>query len=163
MMNILEPVRYSHQPDQASLHLPLVDGTQVVDGALLGTGETRHTAVDALRSRRCRLVIASLVLTAVGMLPAVPAGATTALATAPQLVSGPDPLLSCGSGVDDQDAETEPSLSVNPADGANLATAWQQDWNDAIVVGYSTDAGRSWTNVVPPTTPCTRWVHRVRH
>jgi hypothetical protein len=91
---------------------------------------------------------------------------TTALAAnydppAPRLVSGADPLPpfgadgSCGSDGSHQDWEFEPTLTVNPADDDNLVTAWTQDWNDAVVVAYSSDRGKHWKTVVPRTTPCT--------
>jgi uncharacterized repeat protein (TIGR01451 family) len=99
---------------------------------------------------------------AVGLLvaPAGPATAHSPHLTAPHQISGPDPLpqtssTSCGSGKYHQDWEFEPTLAVNPTDPANLVAAWIQDWDDAIVVGYSRDGGKSWGQARPKTTPCT--------
>jgi hypothetical protein len=76
-------------------------------------------------------------------------------------VSGGDPLppagdpRACGSPAPYQGWEQETALAVDPANHNNVATAWIQDWADAIVVGYSADAGRTWGTAVPPTTFCT--------
>lgn len=92
--------------------------------------------------------------------PAI-ASAGAAPAGGPTVVSGETPLPrpweanACGSDVEHQDWEQDNYLAVNPTNSANLVAAWQQDWQDAIVVGYSTDHGRSWRTVVPGTTPCT--------
>jgi BNR repeat protein len=82
-------------------------------------------------------------------------------ATSPRSVTGTTPLPrfgqpgACGSDLEHQDWESEPALAVNPADERNLVTAWIQDWNDAISIGTSTDAGKSWTTTVPKTAACT--------
>jgi hypothetical protein len=117
-------------------------------------------------TRSLRLILAGVL--AASVLPMVPA--TVAIASngkprLPQLVSGPDPLpdvndsTHCGSAAgteyDRSGWEQEASIAVNPANPDNLVTAWVQDWSDAIAVGYSTDGGRTWNNVVPPTTKCT--------
>jgi hypothetical protein len=44
------------------------------------------------------------------------------------------------------DWEEEPFLSANPAKAGKLAVAWMQDWSDAIVVGFLTDGGATWTS-----------------
>jgi uncharacterized repeat protein (TIGR01451 family) len=85
--------------------------------------------------------------------------------TTPELVSGPDPLPSEGlSGVCGQfrstaesgwrDWEQDNALAVNPTNGANLVSAWIQDFADAIAVGYSTDGGKTWSEAVPKTVTC---------
>jgi hypothetical protein len=79
----------------------------------------------------------------------------------PQLVSGKDPLPAptapnaCGSDAAHQDWEQEPAFAVNPTDSANLVTAWIQDFEDAIVVGSSTDGGQTWNTTLPKTAQCT--------
>jgi hypothetical protein len=124
--------------------------------------EQSVTGGTVLRGHRIRLMAAGLLLTA-GML-ALPASSAvaeqSARLTAPTLVSvlAPDPLLAfrCASVEPPrQDWETEPSLAVNPTKNAIMATAWIQDWGVANVVGFSTNGGKSWKNVVPKTSPCT--------
>lgn len=88
----------------------------------------------------------------------------------PRLVSGPDPLPNmddpkhCGAAASTPDNfneddragwEAEATLAVNPTNRLNLVAAWMQNWADAIVVGYSTDGGNNWNQVVPPTSKCT--------
>ena len=64
-------------------------------------------------------------------------------------------LKHCGTGEKERHWEQDNSLAVDPTNPDNLAAAWMQDWNDAIVVGYSRDGGDTWGTSVPPTTPCT--------
>lgn len=93
----------------------------------------------------------------------MPTGTAAGAAVAGEatVVSGETPLPrpwqdnACGSDVEHQDWEQDNYLAVNPTNPANLIAAWQQDWQDAIAVGYSTDRGKSWGTVVPGTTPCT--------
>jgi hypothetical protein len=118
---------------------------------------------------RPRLAVVGLVLM-VGML--ILASCTTRAhpprtvrLPAPVLVSGPDPLPDvtdsnhCGSAAgtdfDRHGYESQAAVAVNPTNPANLVAAWIQDNFNAIVVGFSFEGGRTWTEVVPPTTKCT--------
>lgn len=93
----------------------------------------------------------------------MPTGTAAGAAVAGEatVVSGETPLPrpwqdnACGSDVEHQDWEQDNDLAVNPTNPANLIAAWQQDWQDAIAVGYSIGRGKSWGTVVPGTTPCT--------
>jgi hypothetical protein len=74
------------------------------------------------------------------------------------LVSGASPFTAdCSSpaeqtGINYPNSEVEPYVAVNPANGANLIGAWQQDrWSNGgsrgNVVGISDDGGTTWTKV----------------
>jgi hypothetical protein len=74
-----------------------------------------------------------------------------------QPISGPSPVpqgtstcspLSQPAGVHNQ--EFQPSLAVDPNTPQHIATAWVQDFDDAVVVGVSRDGGGTWSEVVPP-------------
>lgn len=117
--------------------------------------------VHRLRHPLFCLLAASMVL----IIPTTVAVASAPNPTPPRLVSGPDPLptadedphcgAAAGTEFDRSGWEAEATLAVNPANRLNLVAAWMQDWADAIVVGYSTDGGNNWKQVVPPTTICT--------
>ncbi|MDP8929140.1 MAG: glycoside hydrolase [Actinomycetota bacterium] len=126
-----------------------------------GTARFHHN-----RMRLVLAIVAAMVLT----VSATSALAGVVRASAPRLVSGPDPLPNmedpnhCGSAAGTLNApneydragwETEPVLAVDPTDSDVLATAWTQAWADAIAVGFSTDGGETWSEVVPPTSICT--------
>jgi hypothetical protein len=69
---------------------------------------------------------------------------------------GADPAFG---GVDNPNAEVEPSLAQNPRDTRNLVAGWQQDrWSDGgakgLVAGWSLDGGRSWHDSVLPFSAC---------
>ncbi|MFN2543625.1 MAG: sialidase family protein [Actinomycetota bacterium] len=114
-----------------------------------------------------RRVASAVVVLVTGLLilPAVPAHSSVAGAPTPSLVSGADPLpawgdpRACGSAAggpyDRHDWEQESTLAVNPTNESNVVSAWIQDWGDAIGVGSSSNGGRTWTNVTPPTSICT--------
>ena len=56
-------------------------------------------------------------------------------------------------------AEVEPHVAINPANPANLIGAWQQDrWSNggaqATAVGFSLDAGVTWTTRALPASRC---------
>lgn len=112
--------------------------------------------------RQFPIIAAGLVLaTATLMVPTHTVSAKVAQAAKPGLVSGATPLPAkgaagaCGSEKEFQNWEKEPSLSVNPMNPDNLATAYVQDFDDAIVVAYSTDGGGQWAKALPRTTACT--------
>jgi hypothetical protein len=125
----------------------------------------------ASRSHHVGVVVVGLVAAAaMAMIPAFPAWANSAYPTPLRLVSGTTPLVRhdptlpddkqasgwCGTRIKRQDWEQDNALSVNPTDHANLVAAWIQDFDDAIVVGYSIDGGATWEKPTPPpTTPCT--------
>lgn len=115
----------------------------------------------------------TLVLTAcLVLLPATGATGDNPLGR-PIRVSEPDPLPTiedadhCGSAGDrnpEQDPanefnrsgwDTEATLVAEPGSPAHLVAAWTLNWNDALATATSTDGGRSWSEVVPPTTICT--------
>src|SRR5581483_6556423 len=55
--------------------------------------------------------------------------------------------------------EVEPSLSVNPLNPANLVGAWQEDrWSTGgahgVLVGASSDGGKTWTRMMVPFSRC---------
>jgi hypothetical protein len=82
------------------------------------------------------------------------------------LASHGDPFAACVGvgadtfgGVNNPNAEVEPSLAENPRATRNLVAAWQQDrWNDGgakgLVAGFSVDGGRSWRDSVLPFSAC---------
>ena len=58
-----------------------------------------------------------------------------------------------------REAEVEPSLAVNPANGNNAVAAWQQDrWSNGgsqgIVNAFTTDGGQTWTSRAYPFSRC---------
>ena len=82
--------------------------------------------------------------------------ATAAGSGALRVVSGPSPVPDVPStcspatrpaGV--RNAEMQPSIAVDPVNARHIATAWVQDFDDAVVVGVSSDGGSTWTSVVP--------------
>lgn len=101
---------------------------------------------------------------AVVLAPAGIGRATVAEVTGPVLISGenalppdttPDTAGECGSDPTHQNWEQDNALAVNPINGSNILVAWMQDWSDAIVVGHSTNSGKTWKKSVPKTTRCT--------
>src|ERR687889_1799194 len=97
-----------------------------------------------------------LLVTVVLLVPQVAWASTFAVGNTVQ-VSGPSPFdANCGlagqSGTNYPNSEVEPYVDVNPANGANLIGAWQQDrWSNGgsrgNVVGASFDGGETWTTV----------------
>jgi hypothetical protein len=87
---------------------------------------------------------------------AVPAGAGTFNPATPTTVSGISPFSAGCSGHDEpgtnvQNSEVEPWISVNPADPASMAGAWQQDrWSNGgahgLLVGHTENGGASWAS-----------------
>jgi hypothetical protein len=107
-------------------------------------------------------VASFLLIGSLGALPASAAHSAGAMrVSSPVLVTGKNPLPAylspgyCGSDSAHQDWEEETAIAVNPGNPSVMATAWIQDWADAIAIGYSTDGGHSWTTALPPTTQCT--------
>ncbi|GHG39390.1 hypothetical protein GCM10012320_00020 [Sinomonas cellulolyticus] len=80
------------------------------------------------------------------------------------VVSGPSPFAGCTLGVapgatNFLNAEVEPWVAVNPANTENVIGAWQQDrWSDGgahgLVVGYTTNGGRTWSETAQPFSAC---------
>lgn len=80
------------------------------------------------------------------------------------LVSSPSTLTAGCSGVADSgtlynNAEVEPHVAINPTNPANLIGSWQQDrWSNggsqATAVGFSLDAGATWTTRALPASRC---------
>lgn len=101
--------------------------------------------------------LAIIAITLIGLL-AAPVGA----APAPVTVSGPSPFATCaigGPGTNYPNAEVEPWIAINPANGKNLIGAWQQDrWDNGgahgLVAGYSTNGGTTWTETPLPFSAC---------
>jgi hypothetical protein len=100
---------------------------------------------------------------------ALAAPASAADAGGQVLTSHGDPFAACVGvgadpaanppGVDNPNAEVEPSLALNPARTGNLVAAWQQDrWSDGgakgLVAGWSADGGASWHDSVLPFSAC---------
>jgi hypothetical protein len=78
-------------------------------------------------------------------------------------VSGSDPFAGCVNanepGTVYTNAEVEPQVAVNPANGANVIGAWQQDrWSNGgahgLVAGYSFTGGKSWKQTALPFSAC---------
>jgi hypothetical protein len=63
-------------------------------------------------------------------------------------VSGPSPFAAFQPTF--LNAETEPTLAVNPTNPNNVVAAWIQDGAAGIVAGVSFDGGSSWQSVVIP-------------
>jgi hypothetical protein len=63
-------------------------------------------------------------------------------------VSGPSPFAAFQPPL--LDAETEPTVAVNPTNPNNVVAAWIQDYAAGIVGGVSFDGGGSWQPVVIP-------------
>ena len=83
---------------------------------------------------------------------------------APGLVSSASTFTAGCGGVPDSgtlytNAEVEPYVAINPANPNNLIGTWQQDrWSNGgsqgIAVGFSTDAGATWTTRALPVSRC---------
>ena len=110
-----------------------------------------------MRHQRPSAVLAIIAVTFVALL-AAPVGA----APAPVTVSGPSPFATCaigGPGTNYLNAEVEPWIALNPANGKNLIGAWQQDrWDNGgahgLVAGYSTNGGNTWGETPLPFSAC---------
>lgn len=114
------------------------------------------------RTRLCIVPLAALALTCLAAPGRADIGTLTA--EAPVRVST-DNLLAgagCGTGGAARNWEMENALVVDPTDPTRLVTTWIQDWQDAIVAGYSTNGGRSWRQTVVPTNRCGWWLNGVR-
>jgi hypothetical protein len=124
--------------------------------------------------RRVRLIlVAPLAAAGMLMVPAIPARASTAVATGPTPVSADGATLKLQNGSDlpwpicDPDnekaadpnftkrVEVESTFAVDPANPNNMVAAWMQGNADLIVVGYSRNGGGSWDYSIPPTVACT--------
>jgi len=82
------------------------------------------------------------------------------------LASHGDPYAACVGvgtdpfgGVNNPNAEVEPSIAENPANTRNLVATWQQDrWNDGgakgLASGWSADGGRTWHGTALPFSAC---------
>lgn len=72
----------------------------------------------------------------------------------PVTVSGPSPLAGCDqpAAAGWENAETEPSIAINPSNPDNLVGIWMQDGTSrrALVAGVTFDGGRTWESVVIP-------------
>ncbi|MEP6952839.1 MAG: sialidase family protein [Solirubrobacteraceae bacterium] len=112
--------------------------------------------------------IKAMTLAAVAVL-AVATGAQAApfAPASPTRASGLSPWLpGCGGdneaingGVNYQNAEVEPYVSVNPTNTQNIIGAWQQDrWSDGgahgLLHAFSADGGTTWTPSSPPFSNC---------
>lgn len=64
----------------------------------------------------------------------------------------------CGSEPPAHNWEMENDLAIDPTDADHLVAAWKQNFDDAIVVGYSFDGGQSWAQALPRTSRCTWWL-----
>jgi hypothetical protein len=106
-------------------------------------------------------------LSLLGSLAALVAALNLSWATAASLVfsvhvSADSPFSSCavgGSGTVYGNAETEPSIAVNPTSASNIVGVWQQDrWSSGgsrgAVASYSFDGGESWQEAALPFTSC---------
>lgn len=106
--------------------------------------------------------LAGTVLFVVVLALVAPAGAATPGGPKLVTVSGRSPFPD-GCGVDNsffgegfQNAETEPTLAVNPKNPRNIVAAWMQDASASYVVGTSFDGGATWRTVtVPGISVCT--------
>ena len=99
---------------------------------------------------------------AVGCLIAVAVAAAPASARVEplSLVTAPSPFSADCNGAPQggtlyRNAEVEPHLAVNPANGRNLIAVWQQDrWSsggaDGVLTAYSKDGGRTWRHPLSP-------------
>ncbi len=116
-----------------------------------------------LTARRPVCVAGTVLVLAATLVVAPPASRVGAAATtAPVPISGVNPLPAEGTDgrcsetkARAQDWETDNELVADPARPGHLVTAWIQDFMDAIVVGYSTNGGRSWKTSLPKTGTCT--------
>jgi hypothetical protein len=90
-------------------------------------------------------------LAATALLAVIPVSG--AAAASPTTVSGPSPYASCSNagqpGTNYPNAEVEPQVAVNPANGANIVGVWQQDrWSNGgahgLVAGFSSNGGATW-------------------
>jgi hypothetical protein len=111
-----------------------------------------------------RSFLSSIVVSgAVVLALAVPAAAPAASAGPLSLASGPSPFASCTSGSDPGsppgtnyvNAETEPSVAVNPTDPSDVIAVFQQDrWSNGgsrgLTTAVSSTGGSSWTEPAPP-------------
>lgn len=113
------------------------------------------------RSAAGRTAAASIAAAGALVLSALPTAAATVETSVPVPVSDLNPLPpsgsagACGTGPRAQDWETDNELVADPGRDGHLTAAWIQDFMDAIVVGYSTNGGRSWKRSLPKTGTCT--------
>lgn len=125
-------------------------------------GASRNRVFSASRAR---LVSGALLALAVvlGVMD-LPAVAHPAALNGPRRISGASPypadcginMSATGYGDGVLDAETEPSLAVDPNNPRNLIAAWMQDLYQGYVVAYSRNGGSTWRTVmVPGISPCT--------
>ena len=115
-------------------------------------------------------VVAAVALLITALHPAA-AGARSSGASGPykvkalQVVSGPTPFERGCPGADHDDAhiagyESEPTITVNPANPHNIVASWMQDAGTAAarsdLVASSRDLGKAWTrSTIPGLTACT--------
>lgn len=64
----------------------------------------------------------------------------------------------CGSEPPAHNWEMENDLALDPTNPDHLVTTWKQDFDDAIVVGYSFDGGKTWGQALPRTSRCSWWL-----
>jgi hypothetical protein len=82
---------------------------------------------------------------------AQPVGAAVSYRDGPGWVSGADPFGDCpGRALDARlpAGAVEPYVAANPADPADVVAAWTQNRFRGVIVGASSDGGRTWRRVV---------------
>ena len=125
------------------------------------------TTVLSATGRHARVMLAVLAVSA-----AVPAVAAAHPYTVDlRQVSGPSPFAGgCPGTAFDATMitgqETEPSITVNPANPRNIVGTWKQDVGPdstrSDLIGYSLDGGRTWTQAVVDAPP-SPWAWQLWH
>src|SRR6266567_2615572 len=121
-----------------------------------------------MRQKLMRIVVLTSALSALALVTAAPALASTV--TPLVTVSSADPYAGCPtdgqSGTVTVNAEVEPQAAVNPHNPGNMIGAWQQDrWSNGgahgLLAGFSTDGGKTWGESQLPFSGCVSGINPV--
>src|SRR3989441_6956521 len=120
----------------------------------LATGRSGPMAASMRARRLAHVAVGCLIAVAVAAAPASARVEPLSLVTAPSPFSA-DCNGAPQGGTLYRNAEVEPHLAVNPANGRNLIAVWQQDrWSsggaDGGLTPYSKDGGRAWRHPLSP-------------